>query len=159
MNCVLNQTEQEELLLGYTTVNPAVKLDLDTARTYERHLQSCPQCRELVELHKLLDNTLDAWQAPEPSPNFDSKLFAKIREEQNHAAPWWQAIFGWKILVPAALAATLLIAFFVRSPEPATIADTIQADQIEKAERALEDFEALQAISTPDPTQTDKEVL
>ena len=143
MNCVLNQQEQEELLLGYT----CAQLDADTARIYERHLKSCPQCQQLVELQLMLNSTIQEWAAPDPSPNFDAKLFAQIRAEQVNATPWWQALFGWKLLVPAALAATLLIVFLVRKPEPTAVVEAIPTEQIEKVEQALEDFEALHAIS------------
>jgi anti-sigma factor RsiW len=46
------------------------------------HVAACPACRqELAELRATM-NALDAWQAPEPTPYFDAKLFARLRDEQ-----------------------------------------------------------------------------
>lgn len=148
MNCILNTTEQEELLLGYCSAS----LELDTARTYERHLQSCEHCRLMVESQKMLDETLADWQAPAPTSNFDQKLFARIHAEQAKAQSWWQPWLSWKPLVPVALAAMALAFFLIRTPESPQPSDMIQADQIEQAERALDDYEALQALHQPDPT-------
>ncbi|MBB5062995.1 anti-sigma factor [Granulicella mallensis] len=50
------------------------------------HIESCAECRtELNELRSTLA-LLDEYTAPEPSPYFDSKLYARLREAQA-AAP------------------------------------------------------------------------
>jgi hypothetical protein len=44
------------------------------------HLAACTACRtELAELQQTFA-LLDSWQAPEPSPYFDSKLHVRLRE-------------------------------------------------------------------------------
>jgi hypothetical protein len=44
------------------------------------HLADCAACRtELAELRQTFE-LLDIWQVPEPSPYFDSKLHARLRE-------------------------------------------------------------------------------
>lgn len=44
------------------------------------HMETCAQCRgEFEELQATL-SILDEWSAPEPSPYFDSKLHAALRE-------------------------------------------------------------------------------
>ena len=155
MNCILNTHEQEELLLGYC----ASTLDPDTARTYERHLATCQHCAAMVEMQKMVDESLESWAPPELSPNFDQKLFARIRAEQEAAQPWWQLFFGWK---PLAIAALALICVLVWTPADTELAqqnDSIKADEIEQVEKALDVMEGLQALHTPDPVATTRESL
>lgn len=62
----------------------------------EKHLASCNDCAShLRDLQKTVA-LLDEWQAPEPSPYFDTRLQARLREERREemarpAAGW----FGW----------------------------------------------------------------
>ena len=165
VNCILNNLEQEELLLGYC----AATLDAETSRTYTRHLTTCEHCRDLVQMQKLVDETLAEWQAPELSHEFDRKLFARIRAEQASPKPWWQEIFssqiffntwGWKPALGIALALFSLALFISRSPDTTDLAhqsDAIQANEIEQVELALDDIEALQTLQpsenkpAPDP--------
>jgi hypothetical protein len=54
------------------------------------HLRSCNTCAEtLAEFRKTMA-LLDEWQAPEPSPYFDTRLRARLREEAaKQPAGWW----------------------------------------------------------------------
>lgn len=46
------------------------------------HLEDCAECNmELASLEATM-NLMDEWEAPEPSPYFDSKLGVRLREEQ-----------------------------------------------------------------------------
>ena len=46
------------------------------------HLKDCAACsQELASLEATM-NLMDDWQAPEPTPYFDSKLAVRLREEQ-----------------------------------------------------------------------------
>jgi predicted anti-sigma-YlaC factor YlaD len=83
MNC----NEIRELLpdlaagMGATTLKPEVK----------NHVASCEDCAvHLRELQKTMA-LLDEWQTPEPSPYFDTRLQARLREEM--ARP--HARFNW----------------------------------------------------------------
>jgi predicted anti-sigma-YlaC factor YlaD len=49
------------------------------------HVDACPACREELDSLKATMDMMDVWEAPEPSPYFDSKLAARLREEK--AAP------------------------------------------------------------------------
>ena len=56
------------------------------------HLRSCTECAGALEGFRKTMALLDEWQAPEPSPYFDVRLQARLREEaakQGHS--WW----GW----------------------------------------------------------------
>jgi anti-sigma factor RsiW len=57
------------------------------------HLRGCKACTDkLAEMRKTMA-LLDEWQAPEPSPYFDTKLMARVREER--AKPERSAWFSW----------------------------------------------------------------
>jgi hypothetical protein len=51
----------------------------------EAHISSCAECREELASLRATFAALDAWTAPEPSPYFDTRLYARVREAQ--AAP------------------------------------------------------------------------
>src|SRR5882672_2098515 len=54
------------------------------------HLRSCAACTEtLTEFRKTMA-LLDEWQTPEPSPFFDTRLRARLREDAaKQPAGWW----------------------------------------------------------------------
>ncbi len=65
---------------------------LDSARVPEharQHLASCSRCQnKWNELQKIW-HLLDMWNVPEPSPYFDVRLTARLREEKNSPTPSW----------------------------------------------------------------------
>jgi predicted anti-sigma-YlaC factor YlaD len=69
-----------DLAAGLASVTPEVN----------EHLRSCAACAEtLAEFRKTMA-LLDEWQAPEPSPYFDTRLRARLREESaRQPAGWW----------------------------------------------------------------------
>ena len=92
-------------------------LDLASARSSaspeaEAHLSACENCaRELASLRQTM-NVLDEWQAPEPSPYFDQRLKARLREQSHKAAPAW---LEWlrKPALAAVFAGLLVAAVFL----------------------------------------------
>ncbi|HSZ61228.1 MAG TPA: hypothetical protein VK828_05500 [Terriglobales bacterium] len=83
MNC----EEIRELLPGL-----AAGMDATTPPEVERHIASCNGCaREFGELQKTMA-LLDEWQAPEPSPYFDTRMQALLREEMARPQATW---FHW----------------------------------------------------------------
>ncbi len=67
------------------------------------HLRSCAACTEtLSDFHKTMA-LLDEWQAPEPSPYFDTRLRARLREESaKQPAGWWA--WAWRPAMAVSLA-------------------------------------------------------
>jgi anti-sigma factor RsiW len=162
MKCILNTNEQEELLLGYTSATLAP----ETARTFERHLSTCEHCQTMLALQTMVEESLSDWKAPEVSEDFDQRLMARLRAEQAEAQPWWKEFlvlqWSWKPLVPIALAALALGVFLwqpAESPITAQQVDAIQAEEIEQAERALDDMEALRALGQPEQPTSPQESL
>jgi anti-sigma factor RsiW len=72
------------------------------------HLRSCADCTgTLAEFRKTMA-LLDEWPAPEPSPYFDARLQARLREEAAKQPSRW---IGW--LRRSALAASLAVMVIV----------------------------------------------
>jgi anti-sigma-K factor RskA len=83
MNCNQIRELLPELAAGMDAAMPEVN----------QHIASCDDCAaHLRELQKTMA-LLDEWQAPEPSPYFDTRLQARLREEM--ARPRAAAGFGW----------------------------------------------------------------
>lgn len=79
MKCEQLRDELLDLAAGRATVSAEA----------QAHLEACEKCaRELASLRQTM-NLLDEWQAPEPSPYFDQRLKARVREESAKAAPAW----------------------------------------------------------------------
>ena len=70
----------------------ATGMETASAET-ETHLKSCAKCTdELADFRKTMA-LLDEWQVPEPSPYFDTRLNALLREEM--AKPALASLWGW----------------------------------------------------------------
>jgi hypothetical protein len=68
------------------------------------HLRSCVDCAAtLAEFRKTMA-LLDEWVAPEPSPYFDTRLHARLREEATKQPSHW---LSWMNLRRPAIAASL----------------------------------------------------
>ena len=130
------------------------------------HCSVCEPCALELQQMKRTMALLDEWQAPEPSPYFDVKLQARLREEQQKSTVGW---FGW-FRKPAALglAATVLLALGVGS-FLGRQGDTKSADHavpavrgtavgdlqyLEKHSDLLQEFEALDVLDNSDSAGT-----
>ncbi|MEP6644783.1 MAG: hypothetical protein ABJA69_09800 [Acidobacteriaceae bacterium] len=68
------------------------------------HLQSCAICSGKLEEFRKTMALLDEWQAPEPSPYFDVRLRARLREEAaTQPSGWLQWIRRPALAISAAL--------------------------------------------------------
>ena len=54
------------------------------------HLRTCGECAHTLEEFRQTMALLDEWQVPEPSPYFDTRLNARLREEAAKPAGWMQ---------------------------------------------------------------------
>ncbi len=50
----------------------------------QEHLRSCAACSAELESLRRTMSVLDEWKAPEPSPYFDSRLRARLRDEDTN---------------------------------------------------------------------------
>jgi hypothetical protein len=95
-----------------------------------KHLASCKACTEQLQAMRSTMALLDEWQAPEPSPYFDVRLQARLREEMAQPAAGW---FHWLRRPVLAAALTVLLGvgvglFFMRdsrsyAPEQSAMID------------------------------------
>jgi predicted anti-sigma-YlaC factor YlaD len=65
----------------------------EASPSWNEHLAGCNACADkFAEMQKTMA-LLDEWQAPEPSPYFETRLMARVREERAkpQRSPW----FAW----------------------------------------------------------------
>lgn len=74
------------------------------------HLAGCGACAGKMEEFRQTMALLDEWRAPEPSPYFDVRLQARLREEMAKPQPGWLAWFRRPVM---AVALSLLMAMGV----------------------------------------------
>jgi hypothetical protein len=63
-----------------------------------QHLRECSNCeRDWKELQNTM-LLLDTWEVPEPSPYFDTRLAARLREEKLAGSPGWMERVRMRLL-------------------------------------------------------------
>jgi predicted anti-sigma-YlaC factor YlaD len=103
MNCRTIHDQLPDVALGITPAPPEV----------EAHLGECSQCAETLQSLRSTMNVLDEWTAPEPSPFWNVRMQARLREEQQRASAGWLQWFRRPALsVAAALCLVVGIGFY-----------------------------------------------
>lgn len=74
----------------------------------QNHLHSCAACTLALDEMRQTMALLDEWKAPEPSPYFNVRLHARLREEKQKATAGWLDLFRKPAL--GVLAALLIAA-------------------------------------------------
>ncbi len=128
----------------------------------KQHLAGCAACGAKLEEIRQSMALLDEWRAPEPSPYFDVRLQAHLREELNKPQTGWRQWFRRPVL---AAALTVLMgvgvgSFFARGGgifhaggsdrivqqfQPGTAVSDLQA--LDKNHELYSDFELLDELS------------
>lgn len=81
MDCKGIQEMLPDLAAGIEAKTPEV----------EKHIASCKACSAKLHEFEQTMALLDEWQAPEPSPYFDTRLQARLREEMARPPAAWYA--------------------------------------------------------------------
>ncbi len=133
----------------------------------QEHTGTCPSCREQWESMRGTMALLDAWEAPEPSPFFDTRLYARLRSEAEAAPMGWRERLktamairrpvGWRPLTAVALGLAMAagIGFYERNqpsapPQTASSA-VVDLQELDKNQELLNDMSALdQTVESPD---------
>ena len=121
-------TEINELLLDVASgMAPEPQL--------EEHLHACAACSERLASLRSTLTLLDQWEAPEPSPYFDSRLGARLREEAAQHHGW--LVWLRKPALAAAMAVLLALGslLYVGHPE--------QLAQVQPPSDAVSDLQTL----------------
>ncbi len=100
MKCEEIREMMPDLASGLTGVTPEIG----------EHLAGCGACKGKMEEVRQTMALLDEWRAPEPSPYFDVRLQARLREEMAKPQGGWLAWFRRPVL---AAALTVLMAIGV----------------------------------------------
>ena len=105
MKCNEIQELMPDLAAGFTTAAPEL----------EKHIQACGDCATKLNEFRQTMALLNEWQAPEPSPYFDTRLQARLREEAaKQPVGWLQWIRRPAIAGALALVAVVGITVFQR---------------------------------------------
>ena len=67
----------------------------------EKHFESCAACAEHLKAMRATMALLDEWQTPEPSPYFNVRLQARLREEMAKPQAGWLHWFRRPVLAAA----------------------------------------------------------
>jgi predicted anti-sigma-YlaC factor YlaD len=100
MKCEEIREMMPDLASGMAEVTPEIR----------GHLAGCGACSGKLEEFRKTMALLDEWQAPEPSPYFDVRLQARLREEVAKPQAEWMGWFRRPVL---AAALTVLMAIGV----------------------------------------------
>lgn len=158
MKCNETREVMPDLAAGLVTATPEVKA----------HLESCTECAGKLEAFRQTMSLLDEWQAPEPSPYFDVRLRARMREESATPSAGWLHWLRRPVLAASFALMMVVSVSLVRmnsgekgsnpasSPvfvaaEPGTAVGDLQA--LEKNQNLYSDFDVLDDLAVqPDVT-------
>jgi hypothetical protein len=112
----------------------------------EAHLGECRPCAETLEALRSTMKLMDDWEAPEPSPYWDTRMQARLREEQSRRSTGWLHRFRRPVLsIAAALCLVAGIGFvhFERSLQHAGSSTQVAANHKAPAGTAVSDLQYL----------------
>ena len=136
MNCQEIRERMPEVAAGFG------ELTADESK----HVESCGGCTEQLKGMRQTMAVLDEWQTPEPSPYFDGRLRARLREEMAKPQAGWLQWFRRPVLA-AALTVLMGIGvglFFTRTSHIYQRGETsISANYAPEPGTAVSDLEAL----------------
>jgi anti-sigma factor RsiW len=135
MRCEEIRELMPDLASGVTGITPEIS----------GHVAGCSACTAKMEEFRQTMALLDEWQAPEPSPYFDVRLQARLREEMARPQAGWMAWFRHPVLA-AALTVVMALGvgfFFSRNPG-GPVAAVEQQTQSAQPGTAVSDLQALE---------------
>jgi predicted anti-sigma-YlaC factor YlaD len=159
MKCNETREVMPDLAAGLTAATPPVKA----------HLDSCAECSGKLEALRQTLSLLDEWQAPEPSPYFDVRLRARLREESAKQSAGWLRWLRKPVLAASFALVMVVSVSLVRmnsgekgsntvavgpqiAAEPGTAVGDLQS--LEKNQNLYSDFDVLDDLAVqPDVTE------
>ena len=133
----------------------------------QQHLNGCAACSAELASMKQTMSLLDEWKAPEPSPFFDTRMQALLREEKAKAAQKQSWIFDWfrKPVLTAAAAVALVVGAGVYAVVQNAHQQADQSNVVAQGDPAIKDLQTLDkdqdvinnfAALDDDPTNDDQ---
>ena len=130
------------------------------------HLRSCTECAGTLEELRKTMALLDEWQAPEPSPYFDVRLQARLREEaakQQHS--WWAWMrrpvlaVSMGVVLVASVSAYWMEHYWPSKPVPVVVGSAVSDLQVlDNNHDMLSDSDPDSAASLLDDLQVQQDV-
>jgi len=115
------------------------------------HLRSCAACSRMLDEMRRTVALLDEWQAPEPSPYFDVRLRARLREEA--ARPRGGLEWFRRPALAAALAVLLVIGGTLyttgrhpQTPRPTAGSAVQDLQELDRNQQLFSDFDLLDEL-------------
>ena len=110
MKCNEIRELMPDLAAGFSAVTPEIN----------EHLKGCGECEAKLNAFRQTMAMLDEWKAPEPSPYFDTRFQARLREEKaKQPASWWAWLRRPALAGALAVVAVVGITVFERGgPNP-----------------------------------------
>lgn len=111
---------------------------LDPAAASEearRHIGECDGCRRELDEMRATMRLMDAWEAPEPSPYFFTRLNARMREERAAQPSGWLArlragfVYGPRMHARPLAAIALTVVLLVGGGAYLSVSDLLQPQQ------------------------------
>lgn len=138
MNCDNVRELMPDLAAGRSAVAPET----------EKHLHACAECTGKLQEFRQTMALLDDWTVPGPSPYFDVRLMARLREEAHKQPVGW---LHWLRRPALAVSLTMLVVLGstwyglrpsqVPLPTPGTAVGDLQA--LDKNQELYADFDVL----------------
>ena len=137
----------------------------ETTPAMSEHLLACPDCTSKLDGMRKTMALLNEWQAPEPSPYFDTRLAARLREERaKPARAAWLSWFRAPVLA-GALALVLMMAGGIRwftggtPPVPVAQIGTAVGDlqALDKNEELYANFDLLDDLQVQSDVDANQE--
>ena len=134
------------------------------------HVETCESCRKELEEMKATVSVMDAWEAPEPSPFFFTRLNARMREERQAGPAGWLSsridrlraslVYGPRTHVRplAAMALTILLLLGggtylsvsnLMTPAPVQNSDAAVVHDLQMLDNNAQVLDTLESLSTP----------
>ena len=129
------------------------------------HMSSCAACEHEFESLRSTMNVLDTWTAPEPSPYFDVRLQARLREikqqPQGLLAEWMERIgihrLTWKPVAASVFALVMAVGVYFELPTRQSVVQAacpvVDLQALDKNQQVLRELQDLDDDNSND-TQT-----
>ena len=128
--------EAREYMLEAAQDNPAAAL--------REHLSGCASCAQEMESMRQTMALLDQWEAPEPSPYFDSRLRARLREAAQEPQGWFAWLRKPAIAVALAVLMVVSVTIFRNAPDHSEIAKNGKQPAVAATGTAVSDLQELE---------------
>ena len=111
---------------------------------FDEHVSSCASCARELESMRQTMALLDEWHAPEPSPYFDSRLRARVREAAAEPRGWLEWLRGPAVAFALAVLMMASIALFRNAPDHQEIAKAPNPPSVVQTGTAVSDLQELE---------------